>query len=239
MFGFDASPYSSQVNKPRLQRKGPSETQLTEGEKKTPKQKLVKAAKAPTPVLVQRQETGGKKGSEKKQKMLSTLQPAGAKAEVVPDAGSPKGMVDQGDLPDPNKAGNPLTWIKNGQHYSLQSLDHEPGKSVWVNTGDYCGMEPKKMWTLASEVPQEKWVARNLPNGGKGWDLVPTEAPAGGNGDKKIKIFGPDAKLPRQSIREQVVSESSGSSGPLKQVLADLICFSFQGYKSFADHNMT
>ena len=95
------------------------------------------------------------------------------------------------------------------------------------------------MWTLASEVPQEKWVARNLPNGGKEWDLVPTEAPAGGNGDKKIKIFGPDSKLPRQSIREQVVSESSGSSGPLKQVLADLICFSFQGYKSFADHNMT
>jgi len=45
-------------------------------------------------------------------------------------------------LPDPNKAGNPLTLIKNGQRYSLQPLDEEPGKSVWVPVGNPAPSSP-------------------------------------------------------------------------------------------------
>jgi len=38
------------------------------------------------------------------------------------------------ELPDPNKGGNPLALIKL-QHYSLQPLDKESGKCVWVPEG--------------------------------------------------------------------------------------------------------
>ena len=48
---------------------------------------------------------------------------------VVDPYGDP--MVDPG-LPDPNKGVNPLGITKNGRHYSLQPLDHKPGKCVWV-----------------------------------------------------------------------------------------------------------